>query len=66
MSRGEAGIYRDCRNILADRSVKGKLNQEQCAAQGGQFTKESQWMVHAWIWKDSPTGVFSPTNPMVQ
>ena len=52
--------------VLADRSVKGKLNQEQCAAQGGQFTKESQWMVHAWIWKDSPTGVFSPTNPMVQ
>jgi hypothetical protein len=23
------------------------------------------WMVHAWIWKDIPAGVFSPINPDV-
>jgi hypothetical protein len=52
--------------VLADRSVKTKLTEEQCTAQGGSFTAETQWMVHAWIWKDSPAGVFSPMNPSVQ
>jgi hypothetical protein len=52
--------------VLADRSVRAHLNESVCAAQGGHFTAESQWMVHAWIWKDSPTGVFAPTNPSVQ
>jgi len=52
--------------VLADRSVKTQLNAEQCQAQGGKFTELTQWMVHAWIWKDSPAGVFSPKNPTVQ
>lgn len=52
--------------VLADRSVRTHLSESECAAQGGNFTAESQWMVHAWIWKDSPTGVFAPTNPSVQ
>jgi len=52
--------------VLPDRSVKGQLNADQCKAQGGQFTALTQWMVHAWIWKDSPAGVFSDKNPTVQ
>jgi hypothetical protein len=52
--------------VLPDRSVKSQLNAEQCEAQGGKFTALTQWMVHAWIWKDSPTGVFAPTNPTVK
>lgn len=52
--------------VLPDRSVKTQLNEEQCKAQGGRFTALTQWMVHAWIWKDSPEGVFSPKNPTVQ
>jgi hypothetical protein len=52
--------------VLADRSTPPGLTEVQCAAQGGHFTAETQWMVHAWIWKDSPLGVFSPTNPNVQ
>lgn len=52
--------------VFPDRSVKGHLNAEQCEDQGGRFTELTQWMVHAWIWKDSPNGVFSPTNPTVQ
>jgi hypothetical protein len=52
--------------VLADRSVRAHLNESECVAQGGHFTAESQWMLHAWIWKDSPTGVFAPTNPSVQ
>lgn len=52
--------------VFPDRTVKGDLNEDQCKAQGGRFTELTQWMIHAWIWKDSPTGVFSPTNPTVQ
>lgn len=51
--------------IFPDRSVKGNLSETECAAKGGRFNALTQWMVHAWIWKDSPTGVFSPTNPTV-
>jgi hypothetical protein len=52
--------------VLPDRSVKAQLSAEQCQALGGQFTELTQWMVHAWIWKDSPAGVFSATNPTVR
>ena len=52
--------------VFPDRTVKGDLNEGQCRAQGGRFTELTQWMIHAWIWKDSPAGVFSPTNPTVQ
>jgi hypothetical protein len=52
--------------VLADRSTPQGLTAEQCTARGGHFTAETQWMVHAWIWKDSPLGVFSPTNPNVR
>jgi hypothetical protein len=38
--------------VLADRSTPPGLTEEQCAAKGGHFTAETQWMVHAWIWKD--------------
>lgn len=52
--------------VFPDRSVKAHLTGDSCKAQGGAFTALTQWMIHAWIWKDSPTGVFSPTNPSVQ
>jgi len=52
--------------VLPDRSTPPGLTEAQCTAQGGHFTAETQWMVHAWIWKDSPLGVFSPTNPNVR
>ena len=38
------------------------LTESQCRDQGGHFLAESPWMTHAWIWKDSPTGVFSSEN----
>jgi hypothetical protein len=52
--------------VLPDHDATISLNETQCTAQGGHFTSETSWMVHAWIWKDSPTGVFSPTNPLVK
>lgn len=42
------------------------LTEEQCRAQGGQFVAQSQWLVHVWIWKENPSGVFSPENPALK
>jgi hypothetical protein len=52
--------------VLADNSTSLDLSEQQCTARGGRFTPETSWMLHAWIWKDSPAGVFSPTNPLVR
>jgi len=52
--------------VLPDNSASVDLTASQCIARGGRFTAETSWMVHAWIWKDSPAGVFSPTNPSVK
>jgi len=52
--------------VFPDRSVKGNLTESDCVAQGGRFNALTQWMIHAWIWRDSPVGVFSPKNPDVQ
>jgi hypothetical protein len=50
--------------LFADRSVRTKLEVE-CIQQGGRFIAETDWMLHAWIWKDNPAGVFNPTNPEI-
>src|SRR5215472_13966969 len=42
------------------------LTESQCREQGGRFIAEAPWMVHAWIWKDSPSGVFSDQNPALR
>jgi hypothetical protein len=52
--------------VLPDNSATVDLTSSQCASKGGHFTSETSWMVHAWIWKDSPAGAFSPTNPLVK
>jgi hypothetical protein len=52
--------------VLPDNSATTDLTETQCRAKSGQFTNETSWMVHAWIWKDSPAGVFSPTNPLIK
>jgi hypothetical protein len=42
------------------------LSEQQCREQGGHFVAQSQWLVHVWVWKDNPTGVFSPDNPALK
>jgi hypothetical protein len=42
------------------------LSESQCREQGGHFIARTQWLVHAWIWKDNPTGIFSPENPALR
>jgi len=37
-----------------------------CKAVGGlAFQKQTEWLLHAWIWKTNPTGVFTEVNPRV-
>src|SRR5215471_14678216 len=43
--------------VLPDRSTSTRLTEAQCQEQNGHFAAETQWMVHAWIWKESPLGV---------
>jgi len=48
--------------------VDADVTEAQCASVGGNFTKTTGWMVHAWVvpsW-DSPLGVFSHDNPNVR
>lgn len=42
------------------------LTESQCREQGGHYIAKSQWLVHAWIWKDNPAGVFSAENPALR
>jgi hypothetical protein len=51
--------------LFPDRSVQMNLQDSTCQQYGGRFIADTDWMVHAWIWKDSPAGVFSATNPEV-
>ena len=39
------------------------LTEAQCTEKGGHFVAKTQWLVHAWIWRDNPTGIFSAENP---
>jgi hypothetical protein len=48
--------------LTPDNGVKFNFDAAGCGKIGGRFEAETQWMVHAWIWKDSPDGVFSPVN----
>jgi hypothetical protein len=52
--------------LFADNSVEMHGKETDCEQRGGRFISESPWMLHAWIWKDSPAGVFSQTNPNVR
>jgi hypothetical protein len=52
--------------VLAHLENPHGLTEAQCREQGGRFIAESQWLVHAWIWKDNPAGVFSPENPALR
>ncbi|HZU77985.1 MAG TPA: hypothetical protein VFA70_14555 [Dehalococcoidia bacterium] len=36
-----------------------------CRASGGLFLPQTPWMVHAWIFRDSPEGVFSHENSTI-
>jgi hypothetical protein len=49
--------------VLPSLANPHELSESQCREKGGHFIAETQWLVHAWIWKDNPAGVFTPENP---
>lgn len=42
------------------------LTESECKEKGGHFVAKTPWLVHAWIWKDNPAGVFTPDNPTLR
>lgn len=36
-----------------------------CKSLKGVFQAETQWLLHAWIWKSNPDGLFTESNPQV-
>jgi len=52
--------------VLAHLENPHGLTESQCRERGGRFVARSQWLVHAWIWKDNPAGVFTPDNPALR
>jgi hypothetical protein len=51
--------------FLLNGSVTISPNGAACRARGGVFQKETAWLLHAWIWKTNPNGVFTEANPTV-
>jgi len=52
--------------VLAHLQNPHGLTEDQCRQQGGHFVAHSQWLVHVWIWKENPAGIFSPENPALK
>ena len=48
------------------RVVVGRTSAEDCAARGGRFRARTGWMLHVWLYLDSPNGLFSAENPLLQ
>ena len=40
-------------------------NKRGCKLAHGYFQAQTAWLLHAWIWKDNPDGVFTEYNPNV-
>jgi hypothetical protein len=37
----------------------------ECRSRNGVFQKQTDWLLHAWVWKANPDGVFTESNPTV-
>ncbi len=51
--------------FLSDGSVTIAPGRDACRARGGYFQAQTPWLLHAWIWKTNPNGVFTESNPDV-
>ena len=51
--------------FLSDGSVTITPDRPSCTGRGGYFQAQTPWLLHAWIWKANPTGVFTEYNPDV-
>jgi hypothetical protein len=51
--------------FLPDGSVTLAPGRAACRTRSGVFQKQTAWLLHAWIWRANPNGVFTEANPMV-
>jgi len=51
--------------FLPGGSVTLAPTQAACQARGGLYQEQTAWLLHAWIWKANPNGMFSEANPKV-
>ncbi|GAC1427453.1 MAG: hypothetical protein NVSMB65_00020 [Chloroflexota bacterium] len=63
---GPLAVWHDHQNLCITRALHiAVLNEQQCVAKNAFWLRDTGWMVHVWIWKDSPQGVFSHVNSTV-
>ena len=51
--------------FLPTGSVTITPSAQPCRARGGYFQAKTAWLLHAWIWKTNPDGLFTESNPSV-
>jgi hypothetical protein len=51
--------------FLPDGSVTLAPDRAACRVRSGVFQKQTAWLLHAWIWRANPNGVFVEANPRV-
>jgi hypothetical protein len=51
--------------FLPTGSVTITPSAQPCKARGGYFQAKTAWLLHAWIWKANPDGLFTESNPSV-
>jgi len=64
---GGSDVWHFHRNLcfLPDGSVTIAPSAAACQAKSGFFQARTAWLLHVWVWKSNPNGVFTETNPQV-
>jgi hypothetical protein len=64
---GGADVWHYHTNLcfLTDGSVTITPDRASCMGRGGYFQAQTPWLLHAWIWKSNPSGIFTEVNPNV-
>ncbi len=51
---------------LGSAAITRSMVEDDCLAAGGSFLPQYGWMIHAWVHKDNPLGIFAMWNPLVE
>jgi hypothetical protein len=64
---GGSDVWHFHRNLcfLPDGSVTIAPSAGACQAKKGFFQARTPWLLHVWVWKTNPNGVFTEANPQV-
>jgi hypothetical protein len=64
---GGSDVWHFHRNLcfLPNGSVTIAPTAGDCRAKSGFFQARTAWLLHAWVWKTNPDGVFTEVNPQV-